>query len=381
MLSRYGLDYRKFNNVFNDVMWSGSGLRTWLNETFITQAFNDQEQKKIIKSSVNADLNMKYPKTAGLRTDDNIFLLSIKEAEKYLSEETRCCQPTPYAIDKGAVPSRQNNNGYWWLRTPGHLWQNAAVVAPEGEILYAGNSVDTEDIIRPAMWVELGNSGSQENKAQGGGEKASSIKTNENGIKKGSYYTFGSYEQDNNLNNGKEPIEWQVLDVKDDSVLLISKYALDRQLYNDYYANVTWETCTLRSWLNGTFLNEAFTVEEQKKILKSWITADKYSENTADPGNDTIDQLFLLSVTEVKQYLNDKRCQGTEYARARGCYNSTNKGNLGNCVWWTRTPGVSSGNAAYIYDGGAINSEGVSVTFTNLAARPAMWIDISALQK
>ena len=166
LLSRYGLDYRKFNNVFNDVMWNGSGLRTWLNETFITQAFNAQEQKKIIKSSVKADFNPKYPKTAGARTDDNIFLLSIKEAENYLSEETRCCQPTPYAIDKGAVPSQQNKNGYWWLRTPGHLWQNAAVVAPDGEILYAGNSVDSEDVIRPALWVKLENSGSQESKAQ-----------------------------------------------------------------------------------------------------------------------------------------------------------------------------------------------------------------------
>ncbi|MBP3696995.1 MAG: hypothetical protein J6J45_05560, partial [Clostridia bacterium] len=66
----------------------------------------------------------------------------------------------------------------------------------------------------------------------------------------GDYITFGSYEQDNDLSNGKEPIEWLVLDKQDGKVLVISKYALDAKPYNDEYVDVTWETCTLRSWLN-----------------------------------------------------------------------------------------------------------------------------------
>ena len=37
----------------------------------------------------------------------------------------------------------------------------------------------------------------------------------------GEYVTFGHYEQDNNLENGKEPIEWKVLDKKDGRVLLL----------------------------------------------------------------------------------------------------------------------------------------------------------------
>ncbi|MBR2038590.1 MAG: hypothetical protein IKA09_12835 [Lachnospiraceae bacterium] len=78
--------------------------------------------------------------------------------------------------------------------------------------------------------------------------------------------TFGNYEQDGFRKNGAEPIEWIVLDVQEDKALLLSCYALDSQPYNKAYTPVTWEECTLRNWLNSTFLNAAFTEDEKKKI-------------------------------------------------------------------------------------------------------------------
>ena len=78
----------------------------------------------------------------------------------------------------------------------------------------------------------------------------------------GDYVTFGTYEQDNNESNGAEEIEWQVLDKKDGKVLLLSKYALDCKQYNAEWEYVTWETCTLRSWLNEEFYKTAFTSKE-----------------------------------------------------------------------------------------------------------------------
>lgn len=36
---------------------------------------------------------------------------------------------------------------------------------------------------------------------------------------------FGQYEQDGNLDNGSEPIAWQVLDVQGGKALLMSRYA------------------------------------------------------------------------------------------------------------------------------------------------------------
>lgn len=81
--------------------------------------------------------------------------------------------------------------------------------------------------------------------------------------KVGHYVSFGKYEQDNNTSNGKEKIEWLVLEVKDGKALVISKYALDCKPYNTSSTNVTWETCSLRNWLNNDFINSAFSATEK----------------------------------------------------------------------------------------------------------------------
>ena len=85
-------------------------------------------------------------------------------------------------------------------------------------------------------------------------------------VSAGDIITFGRYEQDGNTVNDPEAIEWQVLEVEDGHALLISKYALDEKKYNEKYENVTWETCTLRAWLNGEFYNSAFSSEEKGQI-------------------------------------------------------------------------------------------------------------------
>ena len=74
----------------------------------------------------------------------------------------------------------------------------------------------------------------------------------------------GKYEQDNNLENGPEPIEWIDLDYDDqeNKSLLLSKYGLDASQYHADGGEITWEGCSLRNWLNWDFLNDAFTVPE-----------------------------------------------------------------------------------------------------------------------
>ena len=72
--------------------------------------------------------------------------------------------------------------------------------------------------------------------------------------KVGDIVKFGNYHG--------EGIEWQVLDVKDDKVLLITKYGIDSKLYDEEYGEANWEKCSLRNWLNGEFLNKAFNKEE-----------------------------------------------------------------------------------------------------------------------
>ena len=85
-------------------------------------------------------------------------------------------------------------------------------------------------------------------------------------VQVGDIIEFGSYEQDNDLSNGPEPIEWRVLEVSDGSALIVSEYALDARAYNKGWASVTWAECTLRGWLNGEFYATAFNEEEKGRI-------------------------------------------------------------------------------------------------------------------
>ena len=193
----------------------------------------------------------------------------------------------------------------------------------------------------------------------------------------GSYVFFGSYEQDNNTSNGKEEIEWQVLAKTGDRVLVISRYALDCQQYNTSFTNVTWETCSLRKWLNGTFISNAFSSDEQNVIQATTVTADKNPSYSTSPGNNTTDKVFLLSITEVNKYFSSdsaRQCKGTEYCYAQGA----NKGSNGNCWWWLRSPGDDSDGAANVNGGGSVYDRGSYVHSGSGAVRPALWIDLGA---
>ena len=138
----------------------------------------------------------------------------------------------------------------------------------------------------------------------------------------GDYVTFGRYEQDDDFGNGAEAIEWQVLAVEDGKALLISRYLLRGDSYNSSYEQVTWEECSLRTWLNGIFLNDAFTQSEQAWIMTSKVTADHNSQYNTDAGRDTQDKVFLLSLSEAYMYFSDseaRRCKPTARAEAQGC--------------------------------------------------------------
>ena len=188
---------------------------------------------------------------------------------------------------------------------------------------------------------------------------------------------FGRYPQASKNENAL--IEWLVLKNDGSKALLISKYALDCQQYNTSDRNVTWETCTLRKWLNGAFFNNAFSVDEQKQILSTTVTPD-YS---TDPGNNTKDRVFLLSIAEAEKYFGSdstRQCQGTVYCYAQGAYKARN----GNCWWWLRS--LSSPHsfnfdncyAFYVFSHGKVSREGSSADYDRIAVRPALWIDLGS---
>ena len=197
----------------------------------------------------------------------------------------------------------------------------------------------------------------------------------------GQSYIFGSYEQDNNTTNGKEQIEWIVIDKKGDEVLLISKYALDCKKYNNSYTSVTWESCSLRSWLNNEFYNSAFSSADRSKIKTTLVTADKNPSYSTNPGNYTNDKVFLLSITEAEKYFKtdeERVCAPTAYAKANGAYTSSSYTVNGKatCWWWLRSPGGSQGHAASVLNDGGVYYTGYNVNSDNDCVRPALWITL-----
>lgn len=191
---------------------------------------------------------------------------------------------------------------------------------------------------------------------------------------------FGSYEQDKNEENGTEDIEWLVLEVKDNRMFVISKYALDCQAYHSIEENITWEKCSLRKWLNQTFVNDAFSKQEQKLIQAVKVTADKNPNYSTDPGADTKDQLFLLSIAEVNQYFQsniERNCAATKFAVKKGAPHYSIANPDGDTWWWLRSPGNERIRATTVYYDGEVYEYGSIVSSVRLGIRPAMWIDLS----
>lgn len=410
VISKKALDCQPFNTTYDSVNWGTSSLRSWLNGIFLNMAFSKKEQALIHNTTVSTDYITQYDLNSETATKDKVFLLSSAEAENYLkTEESRCCEPTICAISNGAF---KDSDGYcgWWLRSGGYDGSyTAAYVSSAGSIVDVGNVVDYgKCCVRPVMWINIENNGTNKvskentvkieevnssseifNQNNESGRVTKSSKTfNENNESKeskventnkaadiGDIIKFGNYEQDNNTSNGKEPIEWRVLAKENNKLFVISKKALDCQKYNDSTGDVTWGTCSLRSWLNNTFLNTAFSEKEQSLIQTSNVSADKNPEYDTDPGNETNDKVFLLSIIEAEKYFatdDSRQCEPTAYAVSNGGYRSSD---TGNCRWWLRSPGYFHSYAAQVELDGGVDRYG-NFDYGTVCVRPAIWVNL-----
>ena len=231
--------------------------------------------------------------------------------------------------------------------------------------------------VRPAIWIE------QREFEQLTGEddapdKPLDLSAGNELLSPGRIVVFGHFEQDNNLENGAEPIEWIVLDVQEGKALLISRYGLDSRAYHTSYENMTWEKSSLRNWLNTTFLQTAFTPTEQDRIQTVPVDngeSQGYSPWGTDGGKDTEDQIFLLSHAETEQYFAAKEsriCTATEYTKKQG---AMFLGAEGRCSWWLRSPGSNPCNAECIAINGALMFEDY-VSNMRIVVRPVLWSNL-----
>lgn len=160
---------------------------------------------------------------------------------------------------------------------------------------------------------------------------------------------------------------WYVLDKVDGKSLLLSEKVLEMRPYHDVDEAMTWETCSLRAYLNGEFYN-SFTAQEKAKIVEVTNANKANAKYAISGGNDTVDKVFLLSLEEAELYLGGfgdimiGRTKDTDEV-----------------VWWhLRSPGEAVNVAASVSAGGMIDYHGVG-DFIDVpvgGVRPAMWVKL-----
>lgn len=198
--------------------------------------------------------------------------------------------------------------------------------------------------------------------------------------KVGECILLGKYEQNNNLADGSEEIKWIVLEKKDNKILVVSKYGLDCQPYHNERENVSWETSSMKKWLNSVFYYTAFSESEADMISKTLISEEEELEYDTQTQEDKENKLFLLSIEEINDYLGDNCvCLPTDYAIEKGVFLSKDVKLNGKaiCCWWLRS---SAGNQiadtnAFAYEDTL--KQDITMRVSNIAVRPAMWIEIA----
>ena len=200
-----------------------------------------------------------------------------------------------------------------------------------------------------------------------------------NGVTTWDCIYFGNYYQSNS--STKEPIKWRVLSVNGNDAFLLADQNLDAKPYNEKYTDVTWATCTLRTWLNDTFLNTAFTLAEQAAIRNTTVVNDDNPYCDTEGGENTTDKVYLLSIAEAcnTTYGFDgefewdsetREAKNTAYAkRASTTYELDSD-------WWLRSPGYDSTRATLVYSNGCgVNHANITVYS---AVRPTLHLNLSA---
>lgn len=201
-------------------------------------------------------------------------------------------------------------------------------------------------------------------------------------VKVGDTITLGMYHQDAIEPEARQPIEWLVIDKSGSKLLVVSSKAIDSMPYHHIDTDITWENCSLRSWLNSDFIEFYFTPEEQSMLVPTEIKNSDNPDHGTPGGNNTTDKVFLLSIDEAKEYFDSdsqRVLTPTDYIKSIRNYNSS-------CQWLLRSPGINSTSVARVGENGEIftgaadtDGDGVyeycSATDYIYALRPAMWIE------
>ena len=395
LISVCGLDMQPYHTKEQDITWEMCSLRRWLNNDFMRIAFARQDQSLILTTDVDNSVSQgRYSTGGGRNTRDRVFLLSYTEAQTYFnSDEERVRQVTDYAVSKGAYEVDATGAGWWWLRSPSISKQGVLVVNGKGTLGSQHSVRGLNYTVCPVMWVDVGSEFWAEyefSKPEQAHQTPEEPETEPDQPQPtdidslwsvGNYVTFGTYPQTSG-GQDRTPIDWLVLRRQDSKVLIISKYGLDTQLYDNTKSETSWKSSYLRVWLNRDFMREAFSETEQQAIRLTKL--DNADDMNAREDWSSEDRVFLLSYKEAQELFPDPMdmiCSPTDYAAQNGAaigVRSKEKG-LPPGGWWLRIRGYVN-HAEYIGANAARYYRGIWEREKGICVRPVVWVDLDVIR-
>ena len=186
---------------------------------------------------------------------------------------------------------------------------------------------------------------------------------------------------------------WRILEVQGSKALIITENITEMLPYNVNLTDVTWETCTLREYLNSAFYN-SFSAEDKERIAETKINNPDNLWYGTSGGNDTTDKVFLLSLEEIDKYFGDsgdylnKRRKTPVQDGDRFIFRDDENGiafsNNSNRIaqfnnqasfWLLRSPGGASSRNALVTPIGSVGVNGYDVVYVG-GVRPALWLKL-----
>ena len=163
LLSEQVLERKQYHSQKVAVTWKSSTIRKYLNTEFL-ETFSQADRKRILETKVvtNND-NPWYGTQGGAATTDKIFLLSLEELVQYFGDSGKLKNRSgqdDYSFSDQYSQSRiaytkDGTGSWWWLRSPGHFTNHAALVITDGVVGVNGLSVSRISGVRPALWLKI----------------------------------------------------------------------------------------------------------------------------------------------------------------------------------------------------------------------------------
>jgi len=185
------------------------------------------------------------------------------------------------------------------------------------------------------------------------------------GIEIGDIVEFGAYD-------------WRVLDLDGNYALILTENIITRR---DDLGGLTWESSSVRRYLNGHFYNE-FLSEERVRIREVRLTNNNNQWFNRYAGINTVDKIFLLSIEEVVMYFGDslllQNKPSLDASHISDAFNNmriAQHADTGeNVAWRLRSPGDGRFFSAVSQDG-SINMAGY-FSALDIGVRPALWLNL-----